>query len=299
MRQVITLREALASGAAQLDSAGVESPRREARLLAAHLLDAAPGQFLDPLQEIDASAWQALVVRRAQREPLAFITGRRGFWTLDLLVSPATLIPRPDSETLISAALHLFPSPDSVHRILDLGTGTGALLLAALSAFPGAFGVGVDRAPAAAQLAARNAAANGLSGRAAFLAADWAAAISASFDLILCNPPYIPRGEIGALMPEVACFEPASALDGGPDGLDAYRHLTGCLPAMLAPGGAAVFELGEGQQDQVRALAEAAGLHYLGCEADLGGIARALRLCRRADAEAFEKKLFGSTAVGS
>jgi release factor glutamine methyltransferase len=295
----MTLREALAMAAARLDSAGVEAPRREARLLAAHLLGADPGQFLDPWLPVDPNAWSALVVRRAAREPLAFITGKRGFWTLDLAVSPATLIPRPDSETLISAALHLFPSAGPVRRILDLGTGTGALLLAALSAFPAAFGVGVDRAPAAALLAARNAVANGLAGRAAFLAGDWGAALAPSFDLILCNPPYIPRGEIAALMPEVARFEPSGALDGGEDGLEAYRLLLAPLPGMLGPGGAAVFELGEGQREPVTALAEAAGLHALGCDVDLGGIQRALKLCRKADAHAFEKKLFGSTAVGS
>jgi release factor glutamine methyltransferase len=299
MRQIITLGEALAMAAGRLGAAGVEAPRREARVLAAHLLGVAAGHLLDPGLAVDREAWSALVARRAMREPLAFITGRRGFWTLDLAVSPATLIPRPDSESLISASLHLFPSTDLVRRVLDLGTGTGALLLAALCVFPAAFGVGVDRAPAAASLAARNAAANGLSGRAAFLAADWDAALSASFDLILCNPPYIPHGEMAALMPEVARFEPGSALDGGEDGLDAYRLLMARLPGLLAAGGAAIFEIGEGQRDEVKALAESAGLHYLGCQADLAGIPRALILCRKADAGAFGKKLFGSMAVGS
>ena len=299
MRQTMTLREALASAAEALTAAGVEQPRREARLLAAHLLGAPAGRFLDPDQPVEPAVWSALVARRARREPLAFITGRRGFWTLDLAVSPATLIPRPDSETLIAAARTLFPAPASVGRILDLGTGTGSLLLAALCEFPSAFGVGVDRAPDAALLAARNAAANGLAGRSAFLAADWAAPLNAAFDLVLCNPPYIPSGDIVGLMPEVAGFEPGSALDGGPDGLDAYRALLAHLPPLLAPGGAAVFELGVGQRDPVRALAEAVGMHYLGTEADLSGIARAIKFCRKADARAFEKKLFGSTAVGS
>jgi release factor glutamine methyltransferase len=295
----MTLREALAVATVRLEAAGVEAPRREARLLAAHLLGAAPGQLLNSDALVDPEAWSALVARRASREPLAFITGKRGFWTLDLAVSSATLIPRPDSETLISAAIGLFPSPLSVHRILDLGTGTGALLLAALGAFPAAFGVGVDRAPAAASLAARNAASNGLSGRAAFLAGDWDAALSAPFDLILCNPPYIPHSEMDALMPEVARFEPGSALDGGVDGMDAYRRVMVRLPGLLAAGGAAIFEIGQGQQEEVKALAESAGLHYLGCKADLAGIPRALILCRKADAGALEKKLFGSTAVGS
>jgi release factor glutamine methyltransferase len=293
------MREALTLASGQLAAAGVEAPRREARLLAAYLLEATPGQLLDPEAPVPAAAWSGLVARRASREPLAFITGRRGFWTLDLAVSPATLIPRPDSETLVTASRRLFPDAGSVGRILDLGTGTGCLLLAALCEFRSAFGVGVDRAPQAAVLAARNAAANGLAGRSTFLAADWAAPLHATFDLVLCNPPYIPSGEIAGLMPEVACHEPGSALDGGPDGLDAYRFLVTLLPSFIAPGGAAVFELGEGQAESVRALAEAAGMHYLGVEADLSGVARALRLCRKADADAFEKKLFGSTAVGS
>ncbi len=283
----------------QLAVAGVDAPRREARLLAAHLLAIPTGRLLDPDAPVDSAAWSALVARRASREPLAFITGSRGFWTIDLAVSPATLIPRPDSETLVTAARHLFPSPLAVGRILDLGTGTGCLLLAALCEFPSAFGVGVDRVPEAALLAARNAAANGLAGRSAFLVGVWASPLSASFDLILCNPPYIPSGDVVGLMPEVARHEPGSALDGGQDGLDAYRCLAAGLPSLLSPGGAAVFELGEGQGEAVRALAEAAGMHYLGVEADLSGIPRALKLCRKADAPAFEKKLFGSTAVGS
>jgi release factor glutamine methyltransferase len=289
----------LALGTARLAEAGVEAPRREARLLAAHVLAAASGALLDMDQVIDAGAYDGLVARRASREPLAFITGQRGFWTLDLAVSPATLIPRPDSETLIMAARHLFPAEAAVGRILDLGTGTGCLLLAALCVFPGAFGIGVDRTPLAAVLARRNAAANGLGGRCAFVAADWAAPLDTSFDLILCNPPYIVTDEIGSLMPEVALHEPGRALDGGLDGLDSYRQVVACLPRLLAPGGAAVLELGEGQGESVKALAETAGLHYLGIEADLSGIGRALRLCCKADAGAFGKKLFGSTAVGS
>jgi release factor glutamine methyltransferase len=299
MRQTMTLREALLVASARLAATGVEAPRREARLLAAHLLGAADGRLLDPDMAVDEVAWSALVARRASREPLAFITGRRGFWTLDLAVSPATLIPRPDSETLVSAACGLFARRERVLRILDLGTGTGAVLLAALCEFPMAFGVGVDISAEAAGLAGRNAVANGLAGRCAFVAADWAAPLSASFDLVLSNPPYIPGGEIASLMPEVACHEPGRALDGGPDGLSAYRLLVACLPALLAPGGAAILELGAGQGGAVRALAESAGLHYVGVEADLSGIARALKLCRKADAAAFEKKLFGSTAMGS
>jgi release factor glutamine methyltransferase len=293
------LGEALPRAAARLDAAGLDDARREARLLAAHVLGLAPGQFLDPAREIDMAAFEAAVARRAERrEPLAFITGRQGFWTLDLEVSPSTLIPRADSETLIEAALKMFPERGRVRTILDLGTGTGALLLAALSAFPAAFGVGVDLSPDAALLAARNAGANGLGGRAAFLAGSWAESLKGTFDLVLANPPYIETAAIGGLMPEVGLHEPRRALDGGADGLDAYRALLGALPVLLAPGGAAILELGEGQARSVCALAEAAGLHHVGVDADLAGIPRAAKLCRAIDAADFEKKPFGSTAVG-
>jgi release factor glutamine methyltransferase len=291
--------EAVTLGAARLAAAGIADARREARLLAAHVLGAGPGVLPDSDATIDAARYEGLVLRRAGREPLAFITGRQAFWTLDLAVAPCTLIPRADSETLVEAALKMFPARGKVTSILDLGTGTGALLLAALSEFPGAFGVGTDISPAAAALAARNARANGLAGRAAFLAGAWGEAIDARFDLVLCNPPYIASGEIGGLMPEVRRHEPLRALDGGGDGLEAYRAVGQALPALLRDGGAAILELGLGQAESVRGLAEAAGLHYLGAERDLAGIPRAAKLCRAPDAAAFGKKLFGSTAVGS
>jgi release factor glutamine methyltransferase len=286
-------------GAARLAASGIEDARREARLLAAHVLGAAPGVLLDREGAIDASSYEAAIARRAGREPLAFITGRQAFWTLDLAVSPCTLIPRPDSETLVEAALKLFPERRRVRSILDLGTGTGALLLAALTAFSEAFGVGCDLSPAAAAVAARNAVSNGLAGRAAFLAGNWADSLDARFDLVLCNPPYIVSDEIGGLMPEVREHEPRRALDGGADGLDAYRVLVRAMPALLAPGGAAIFELGLSQDSAVRTLAEAAGLHHMGFVRDLAGIPRAAKLCRASDAAGFGKKLFGSTAVGS
>ncbi len=268
--------ESLRRAAARLAAAGIEQPAREARLLAREAQDAAD--------------FAALVARRAAHEPMAFIRGRQGFWTLDLAVSPATLIPRPDTETLIEAALAACPQRDSVRRILDLGTGTGALLLAALAEFPAAWGVGVDLAPAAAALAAGNARANGLAGRAMFLAGCWAAAIAGPFDLILSNPPYIPSDEIAGLMPDVAAYEPRRALDGGPDGLDAYRALLPEMARLLADGGVAVLELGAGEANAVRELSRDAGLAELALRSDLGGIARALVLGKPGD----RKKPFGS-----
>ena len=176
-----------------------------------------------------------LVARREAHEPLALIVGHREFWSLEFAVSPATLIPRPESETLIEAAVAAFANREPPRLVLDLGTGTGCLLLAALSEFPAAFGIGVDRSAEAAALAARNAAALHLADRALFVCGDWADALSTRFDLVLGNPPYIPTEDLGSLMPDVARYEPRTALDGGPDGLAAYRRLIPGLPRMLDP----------------------------------------------------------------
>ncbi|MBP0466993.1 peptide chain release factor N(5)-glutamine methyltransferase [Roseomonas sp. PWR1] len=263
-----------------LRAAGLDAPRLEARRLLSHAMGCTEEALLrDPRAPVPAdavAAFGAMLARRAAREPLALILGRAGFWTLDLEVCAATLVPRADSEAVVEAALAAFAGPEAVRRVLDLGTGTGALLLAVLAEFPQAFGVGVDLAPDAAALAARNAAANGLAGRAAFLAGRWAESLIGRFDLVLSNPPYIPGGEIAALMPEVARHEPRLALDGGPDGLDAYRAILAALPALLAQGGRAVLEIGQGQRDAVESLARAGGLLPLGARADLGGIDRAL-----------------------
>ena len=258
-----------------LADAGVEQPRREARLLAAHVMGEPAAAMPDLARPVERAAFAAVVARRAAREPLALITGRRGFWTLELEVSADTLVPRPDSETLVEAALAHAPAAE---RVLDLGTGTGCLLLAVLASCPGAFGVGVDVSLAACRLAARNAAANGLAGRCAFLAGDWAAALRGRFDVILCNPPYIESAALAGLMPEVRLFEPARALDGGAGGLDAYRRLLPTLGDLLAAGGVAVLEVGAGQDAAVERLAAQAGLVHLGTRADLAGVARAVVL---------------------
>jgi len=263
-----------------LRAAAIESPRLEARLLLARAMCCRVEDLLrDPRSPVPPDAAQRfadLLRRRLEHVPVAHLLGCQEFWSLPFAVSPATLIPRPDSETLIEAAMDLFPDCRAVRRVLDLGTGTGCLLLAALTEFPEAIGIGVDRVPAAAALARENATRLGLADRAHFLVADWAAPLAGRFDLVLSNPPYIESAAIPDLMPEVARHEPASALDGGPDGLAAYRALVAALPGLLAPGGRAVLELGLGQRTAVEAIARAGGLAILGCRADLGGVERAL-----------------------
>ena len=274
-----TIGRLLCQGGDVLRRASIPDPGRDARLLLSHSLGLEPAALLARRHEAVAAApYHALLARRASREPMALITGRQGFWTLDLLVSPASLIPRADSETLIEAALRMRPDRRSVRRVLDLGTGTGCLLLAALSEYPAACGIGVDLAPDAAALAARNAAEHGLSGRASFLAGCWADALRCEFDLILCNPPYIPAADIAGLQPEVRAHEPRRALDGGADGLHAYRQIAAALPGLMTQDGLAVLELGFGQAPAVSALAAARGLESLATQDDLAGIPRALVL---------------------
>ena len=286
----------LALGRSALDAAGIEDAGREARLLLAHALglDAGGLMRLAPDQVVADEPFLSLLARRCGREPMALLTGACGFWTLELAVAPCTLVPRADSETLIEAVLAARPDHDSALRVLDLGTGTGCLLLAVLSEYPHAFGVGVDRCAAAATLAAANAAACGLLERSTFLCGDWDAALDARFDLVLSNPPYIPDSELAGLMPEVRDHEPAGALAGGADGLDCYRWLMLRLSLLLRPDGMAVLELGQGQAAPVMALARAAGLEPIGLRADLGGVERALSL-RPASARGTDaQKPFGS-----
>jgi release factor glutamine methyltransferase len=266
--------QALAALVAILEAGDIEAPRREARLILAHALgcDAAA---LFSRAEVPADAGHAAARRRALHEPLAYITGHREFWSLDLTVSPDTLIPRPDSETLIEAALHHRADPAQIRTVLDLGTGTGALLLAAMSAFCHATGLGTDRVAAAAALARGNAQRLGFGARCAFVVADWAAPLVGRFDLILSNPPYIPTPALAALMPDVALYEPVSALDGGTDGFDAYRCVIADLPRLLAPGGIAILEAGIGQATAIAGLAAQAGLAAVS-HTDLAGVPRAI-----------------------
>ena len=272
---MISTQAALTLITQRLAAAGIEEPRREARILLAASEGVSAAGLL-ALDEVDETKFTALLRRREAREPMAYILGHREFWGMDFAVSPATLIPRPDSETLIEAVLAAGMSPRTV---LDLGTGTGCLLLAILHEFPQAFGVGVDLSPPAASLARANAAALGMADRAVFLAGNWAEALAESFDLVLSNPPYIEAADVVGLMPEVARYEPLSALAGGADGLAAYRAIIAALPRLLAPDGMAILELGAGQATSVAALAAAAGFSCT-TRQSLDGIERAAMLTR-------------------
>ncbi len=275
------VREAIRRGTARLADAGIEAAAREARRLLAASLGLSAAVLLANRQAlVPVCRYDAFLARRAAREPLALILGRQEFWSLDFLVSSATLIPRADSETLIEAALAALPARAGVRRVLDIGTGTGCLLLAALQEYPQAWGFGLDIAPAAAALAAENARRLGFADRSAFAVADWTAPLAGQFDLVLANPPYIPSAAVPALMPEVARYEPRTALDGGADGLGAYRTILNALPDRLSAHGVAVLELGHGQHGPVGALAKAAGLVIAEVRSDLSGIQRALVIRR-------------------
>jgi release factor glutamine methyltransferase len=274
---IASVAEAIRDGAIRLDGIA-DNPRLEARILLAHALGVTQNDLIrDPNRSVDTDVLDPLLARRAAHEPLALIVGHREFWSLDFQVSPATLIPRPDSETLIEAALAAFANRAAPRNILDLGTGTGCLLLALLTEFPSAFGIGLDLGPDAAALAQGNARRLGLAERAAFVAGDWTKPVSGRFDLIVSNPPYIAGPAIETLMPEVARHEPGRALDGGPDGYDAYRTIVPALRRHLHPGGTAILELGLGQAYYVSDLAREAGLAAW-LRLDLAGIPRAIVL---------------------
>ena len=225
------------------------------------------------LASADRARFAALVRRREAREPLAYVTGVREFRGLEFAVGPSVLIPRPDSETLVEAALKR--APPGPRRVLDLGTGSGCLLLALLAEWPAAFGVGVDRSPDALSVAAANARSLGIAGRSAFVASDWSSALAGAFDVVVCNPPYVRTADIARLAPEIA-WEPRRALDGGPDGLGALRAVLGGAARLLAVDGVALFEVGDGQAPVVAATIRAASLGRIVEHSDLSGSIRCL-----------------------
>lgn len=251
-----------------------EAARLEAELLMAHALGMTRGDMLLRVREIDApQGYDALVARRVAGEPVAHIIGERDFWTLRLRVTPDVLIPRPDSEVLIEAAIEHFGAGAGPASVLDLGVGSGALLLAALDHWPRARGLGVDRSAAALQVAQDNAARCAMAERAAFALGDWGEGLNGRFELILCNPPYIAQGF--PLDAEVRDHEPHGALFAGADGLDDYRRIAPQVRGLLAPGGCACVEIGYDQGESAAALFRAAGL-AVALRRDLAGRDRCL-----------------------
>lgn len=263
-----------------------DTPRLDAELLMAECLGITRSSLLlNRMRDDVPDGFAALLVRRCNHEPVAYITGRQDFWTLTLQVSPAVLIPRNDSETLIEAAIDTLAERPP-ERILDLGTGSGALLLAALAHWPRAHGVGIDASEAALAVARTNAAAPGFAGRTQMLHGDWRQpgwhdALPGPFDLVLCNPPYVES--TAQLAAQVMEHEPHSALFAGEDGLDDYRLLMPLLASLLAPEGIAIFEIGASQRAAVCALAVASGF-AVQCRQDLAGHDRALILRRNSAA---------------
>ncbi|MCW8969751.1 MAG: peptide chain release factor N(5)-glutamine methyltransferase [Rhodospirillales bacterium] len=277
-----TYRSALDDGTRRLDEAGVDNPRSEARLLLAFATDSTPeGIMAWPEIAVNpdhAARYDGLLSRREAHEPISHLVEMREFWSLPFRVTADVLTPRPDTETVVEAVLRLIGGRPGGHggpmRILDLGTGSGCLLLALLSELPAARGLGVDRSAAALAIAAQNAESLGLSARADFAQGDWFGPVKGTFDVIVSNPPYIPSADIAALEPEVARYEPRIALDGGPDGLDCYRILVAGVGDVLRADGIVAFEAGIGQAEGIAGLIKDAGLQLIEIKSDLSGVAR-------------------------
>jgi len=279
----LTIADARRRLAQAFHDSGIDTAALDARLLVGHAvgvdharLTARAGDRLTPAQ---TERIAALAARRLRHEPVARIIGSAEFWSLPLALNGATLVPRPDTETVVEAALDMLRQrgrADHALRIADLGTGSGAILLALLSELKAAWGVATDLSLSALTCARDNAIALGLSERTSFVACSYAAALKGPFDLMVSNPPYIATTEIAALDPDVRDFDPALALDGGADGLDAYRAIADDASRVMTSGGLLIVELGVGQAAPVRSLFESQGLAHLDTRADLGGIPRAL-----------------------
>lgn len=268
---------ALAAATKRLMAAGVEAPAREARYLLGLILkegDRTPGsQGLDSVQ---GRAFDAVVTRRAYHEPFAYIAGRKEFWSLDFEVSPAVLIPRPDSETLVELALSLFRGQSSARRILDLGTGSGCLLLSLLSEWPDAHGTGIDRSEDALAIAQANARRHGFAGRAVFRLGDWCRDLEGPFDLAISNPPYVKQAEWAQMAVESREFEPSLAFLGGEDGLACYVEIATQAARVLRPGGLLVIEAGAAQSQAIANIFKAQSWEVVLSRRDLAGHERAL-----------------------
>jgi release factor glutamine methyltransferase len=279
LRSVAQARRVLAS---QFRHAGLDTPELDARVLTGHAVEldqtalaVEPGRRLTDAQ---ARTLAAFAARRLAGEPVARIVGVKEFWGMPFVIADATLVPRPETETVVEAALEALdrdgPRTRAL-RVADLGTGSGALLIALLTELPSAEGIGTDLSCKALTVARRNAARHRVLTRAQFVACDYAAALRGGFDLVVCNPPYVRTSDIAALADEVQ-YDPRQALDGGADGLDGYRALAGQARTLLAPHGHLVVELGVGQEAAVAGLFQCCPLTPSPARADLAGIPRAL-----------------------
>jgi len=279
-----TIADVLRGAQRTLAAAGIANPRLEARLLASHVLGITIEMIMGypecPVAHGHKADLDAAVGRRARREPLAHIVGHREFWSLPFCVTPHTLVPRPDTESLVEAVLDWLGERKAGVRILDLGTGTGCILLSLLAELPRAWGVGVDASIGALHVARQNAIALGLADRAGFVRGEWASGLEGSFDVVVSNPPYIADGDIVGLEPEVAKFEPRLALSGGPDGLAAYRAMVPQLGRLLAPHGAAFLEIGAGAAASVTELVRNDGFEHIEIKDDFAGVPRCVRVVK-------------------
>ena len=278
MTDAATVGAALNAAQARLKSAGVDTPRLDAILLLAEagglsedLIRSRPETRLSPEA---AAAFEALLQRRLRREPVSKIIGRREFWSLEFRTSPDVLDPRADSETLVAGVLAAIPNRNAALRIVDFGTGSGCLLLSLLHELPSATGVGIDVSPPALAVAKENAERFAMSSRCMFRLGSWGKGIEGSFDILISNPPYIESGVVPGLEPEVADFDPLLALDGGADGLDAYRALIPDMARLAVTGAVAALEVGVGQDVAVGRLLAGAGFGEIAVLPDLGGINR-------------------------
>jgi release factor glutamine methyltransferase len=267
----------LADAVRRLAAAGIDNPRLDARLLWEHAHKASLSPTGGEGRGEGASVlFESFLSRRIAHEPLASITGRKEFWSLEFEVGPGVLVPRPETETIVEEAIALLPDRSAPLRLLDFGTGSGCLLAALLKEFPNSRGLGIDCSEEARGYAQRNLTRLGLAGRGEIKPGDWGEGIKGPFDLIVSNPPYIRSADIEGLAPEVARYEPRLALDGGPDGLGALRKMAPQLARLIAPGGIALVEIGAGQGAEAASVMTQAGLAVVRTAPDLAGIPRVL-----------------------
>ncbi len=290
------LRTLLSGAALRLSVAGVDSPRLDARLLLAHAMNLRPDALVGNIEVSPdtLASFEMFLARRILREPVAYIIGKREFWSLDFEVGPGALIPRPETETLIEQVLESFPEKSASLSIVDLGTGTGCLLAACLSEYPNARGIGIDTSEVALAWARRNLDRLDLRGRCRLELGSWDAIAASEADVILSNPPYIPSEVIPLLAPDIRLYEPLSALDGGKGGLEAYKALTPVLRCGLKPEGLAFLEVGAGQGQAVSAVLTAQGLQTMKIAMDLAGIGRCVVAGRNFGNSALPEKTVGS-----